>query len=234
MKKFNSLMDDSLLNIDSLNDIPEGSLFGIVTDTSDMDIIYPDMDAFEGDFSMQMETESDKFMDSDDDKVNEAKKSVSDEMLLMVKKLKGNLVQEVLSGEIFAIRGTNKDENDFSKENIDLNDLNRFVSIEKFQNSVSKYSNACIRIESRMISYDPETKDQFGVFFAITDEFKKLYSEETLPQRDKIVELLKACKRYAKDIFKDKYKKSIDNAQSIATTENFIYDLENSDKSKTM
>ena len=42
----------------------------------------------------------------------------------------------------------------------------------------------------------------------------------------KIVELLKECKRYAKDNFKDKYKKSIDNAQSIAITENFIYDLE--------
>ena len=234
MKKFNSLMDDSLLDIDSLNDLPEGFLFGIVTDTSCMDIIYPDMDAFEGDFSMQMETESDKFMDSDDDKINEAKKSVSDEMLLMVKKLKGNLVQEVLSGEIFAIRGTNKDESDYSEKNYDLNDLNRFVSIEKFQNSVSKYSNACIRIDSRIIGYDSETEDQFCVFFAITDQFKKLYSEETLPQRDKIVELLKECKRYAKDIFKDKYKKSIDNTQSIATTENFIYDLENSDKHITM
>jgi len=143
----------------------------------------------------------------------------------MVKKLKDDLIQEVLSGEVFAIRGTDKDAGWDPPINANL--FTKNLSIEEFQSRVSKYSDACIQIESRI-------DDKFDTFLDITDEFKKLYSQESLSQKDEIVKFLKECKKYSKEFFKEKYKECINYAHDIALTENFIYDSENSDKPKTM
>ena len=223
MGKFNALMDSSLLNVDSIDDIPEGTLFGIVAHVEETSIVYPYI-THEGNFSMIMDN---KLITHIYEKINSAKNLVSDEMLLMVKKIKGNLIQEVLSGEVLAFRGTDKDVYTFSKENFDTNDIGRNLSIEELQSRILKYSDACVEIESRL-------NDRYDAFFEITDEFKNIYSQETLSQRDEIVEFFKECKKYAKEYFKEKYIEFINIEHNIALTENVIYDLDNSDKPKTM
>lgn len=216
--KFREAWPDTeyLLGVNDVSEIEEGTLFGLVFSEDDLYNIAPETDFNDtGDLIYQFD---DLIIEEAGIEVNSS--VISDNLPFIFKKLNGNLAQELLSGEIFVLSGK------------DANGLTAPLTATEFQNALSKYSKYnvliyCGATEWRTEKYIPDT------FFKITDGFKSLYGYQTLPHKDEIIGAFKSITEQSRKIFAAEFKKCVGDAQSIAETENLIFDVEHV-KPKTM
>jgi len=135
---------------------------------------------------------------------------------LIFRKLSGNLVQEMLTGEIFVIHDF-KDEPD-EKEELD--------KMKVFQGQIERYKNNNVILNDGWYT----EVAAYNAYFVVDDGFKKLYCDETLARRDEVISALKELSEKGKQRFNQNLNKLIDCCQTIANTENLIYDFESGDK----
>ena len=145
--------------------------------------------------------------------------SLNEDLPFIFRKMKGNLAQEVLSGEIFVLSGKGEDKRE--------NGLCTSLTPEEFQSVEPQYANNNVLINCGAIEHATE---EFipNAFFQINDGFKSSYGYHTLPNKEKIIEAIKSIKKQSKKNFDDDLAKCITEVQNIAETDNFLYDLEHS------
>ncbi|MBQ3475274.1 MAG: hypothetical protein IJH20_03810 [Bacilli bacterium] len=205
--------------IGNFNDIEENEFIGILVNPKSFGMIIPKV--LEGDLFMMYEPEdsSRSFPDS----INTALKSlVVDDSLgipLIVKKIRDNKVQEILSGEEFLIRTTGPDS---IYGDIDWTELpEKEIS---FQNEVYR------TIKDNNAYVDCMCSEHRWGYVKIDDYFKSLYADTTLEKKEDLVTVLKAIKDVSKKKFDEEEKKALDRLHKVAEVDNLLYDEKKSGK----
>ena len=197
-----------------LSDLEDGTIFGIIASQYNIDLICPSILFEDGEIQYYLSTYDNVIAKKFDLKKNVF--SSDEDRLLIFKKLNGNLAQELLSGEVFAVS---------SFESKDTDDIgNSDIGLEKFQQAIEKYKDNNIIIYSDIRLHE---NDESGIF-VVDDEFKQLFSKEILPIKEDVIETLVSIKQQAKEKFDEEYLECIDTVHEIALTDNIIYDLEHS------
>lgn len=221
----------TFLDITSIQDIKENELFGIMVSKFNMSVIYPDVNFYDNgniSYDFGIDDEFIKMHKNYPEKIGAI--VGGEDVPLIMRKLKDNLAQEVLSGEIFIIDGLL---NPFKDNNGIYNAVNNY-NIKSFQNNASKFEKSNVILSCVAEKYKPiDVKGEKiewheHAYIVVDDYFKYLYSEETLSRKDDIIAALKYIKTIARTKYYEEYKESINAIQSVANTDNLLYDLEHS------
>lgn len=200
-------------NIEDITELKDGMLFGTITSKYEMDTLLPYFEYDQGQIKSCIASYRDvvcEYYDLGDGILSDGKS-----IPLIFKKISGNIAQELLSGELFVVST--------SIEKIDgINSIER--KIEDFQSDVENYSKNNILIHTNPF-YEADNKDINGIF-AVSDMFKSLYSEKTLPKKDELISVLKSIKNLGQVIFNEELQEYIIEVQGIAQTENEIYEFD--------
>lgn len=230
--------DVTFYDVASIQDIRENELFGIIVSKFDMSVISPDINFYDnGNISYDFEID-DEFIAMEAYPEEFGAIIGGEDVPLIMRKLNDNLAQEVLSGEIFVISGLR---NQFDDNNGIYNAVNNY-GLETFQKNASKFEKSNVMISCVAEEWAPsgvEEEDRTikeNAFIVIDDYFKNLYNDETLSRKDDVIAALRFIKSSAKAKYDEAYKKSVDAIQSVANTDNLLYDLEHTteNKPKTM
>ena len=211
----------------SVQDLKPGTLFGVLVSQESFEFITPDYCFDKGNLLYNASiTESirDFVKEESDNYFKNSKRSVP----LILKKLDDNFAQELLSGEILVLAGTQKDR---IADDYDL-DPERYYDFGSFAKTVDKYVNNSLRINPVYYSLISRVYRN-NSYYVINEVFKKLYGEETIPNKESIAHSIRRMAAKARNKFAAKYSQCIDQARYVALTENFLYDLENNEKGKT-
>ena len=206
----------NLLGVDNVSQIEEGSLFGLVFSKGDLYCITPSIN-YNDDGSLGYYLSD--YCDLEDMGIDVDNESLNEDLPFIFRKMKGNLAQEVLSGEIFVLSGYDLDKRE--------NGLYTSLTPVEFQRVEPQYSNNNVLINCCVIENVTEEQIPNG-FFQINDDFKSAYGYYTLPNKEKIIEAIKSIKKQSKKYFDDDLAECITKVQNIAETDNFLYDLEHS------
>ncbi len=216
--------------VDGISDLEEGTIFGIIASKFDMAAIYPGFSfADDGNVTYHLNKDYDIIQDYFYEKDEQSEKADviegGEDRPFIFKKLKGNLAQELLSGEVF-ILAKNPSKDDYDFDNFEL-------GIENFQQAVEQYKNNNILICSNVERWGG--KGSSDGIFVVDDEFKDFYGKMTLQYRDEIAKVLVSLKQYGGKIFTEKYTECVGKAQEVAVVDNFLYDAEHTEeKPRTM
>lgn len=195
-------------DISDITELEEGMLFGTITSRFNIFAIYPTFDYRDGQFESGMNYLECEFpgTEFDDGKM----------IPLIFKKLDGNRAQELLSGEVFVITTLSSNLGCF----FDNSDR----TLEKFQEDLTKYSKENVLITATAEEYDD--RSDVKAIFEVNDEFKSLYSDETLQNKNQIIELLRNAREQGRTIFKQEFQNYMGEVHSIAETDNVLYDYD--------
>lgn len=189
-------------DISDTTELEEGMLFGTITSIFNIFAIYPAFNYQDGQFESCMNYIDCEFPENDDKVIP-----------LIFKKLDGNRAQELLSGEVFVVTTVSSNLGCFSDNSDRIP--------ENFREDLAKYSKENVFITAT-------AEDIYGhdikAIFEVNDEFKSLYSDETLQNKNQIVELLRDAKEQGRTIFEERFQNYISEVHRIAETDNMLYD----------
>ena len=224
MRKTIEVNDDNVLSFEfydkNIRDIKSNELFGIIVSKFYMNTITPNIDIVNGNIAYNFSVDY-EFVSEDIDYPNDIDAiSGGEDLPLIMRKLKDNLAQEILSGEKFMLCG--------SFESIRRNVYNKTGDISEYQNKeeIFKNDNIVLNCTSELSAYDEQgNKTQKNSYIVLDDTFKEFYYDNTLSNKEDVIMALKYIKLKAKEQYYKEYKKCISRIQSVAYTENLLYDL---------
>lgn len=208
----------NIYDINDVQQIKENELFGIIP--SEIKLMAPFVSVENNSycFLVGLDLEDSSYYSDEIDIIN------GKDIPLIMRKLSGNLAQEVLSGEVFVLTGN------FGKFESPIMSSDSKKDFELFQKNISKFAdnNVVLSCTARELAVGGSKKID-NAFFVIDDAFKYLYNEETLSRKDDIIAALKSLKSMAKAEFDEDFKKVVNTFHSIANTDNFLFDIEHSE-----
>jgi hypothetical protein len=204
-----------IYDINSINELEDGTLFGLITNKKCMDFIYPEYK----NFNNCIKSVNQIFADQID------LYSCGKDVPLIFKKIGNNLAQELISGQTFLVASD-------VEEIIGLPEESK--NMEEFQNDINTYSKDNVVLLSLAHLYNEDGKTSTGdltkAIFAVDDAFKVLYYNESLIAKEVIEESLLSLKEKAKSYFNHQLANIAEYVSAIAYTDNFLYDLEHPTK----
>ena len=208
----NEIVELQQYDVESINDIEEGTLFGALVGKNNMAVIYPYQEFVLGELEHGMTAYS--LFDNMD--LNSNSFSDYKRVPLIFKKLNDNLAQEILSGKVFAI---------IANEYEDQKDFNNLeIGFDKFQEYMKRYSDNT-NIAIKCTAMESSQNRTISGIFVVDDSFKYLYGRDTIPRRDDILDALDNMDIRAKACFIQACEDYVNTTRDIAETENLFYNL---------
>jgi hypothetical protein len=208
-----------IYNIESINELEDGTIFGLITNKAYMDVIFPSSVTRDGYFNNYI-------INVDEDvaaTIGFTSKTYAsnNDIPLIFKKLGNNYAQELISGLTFFIANE-------TEEIIGSDEEGK--TIEEFQRDLKKYSNDNVVLLNLVKTFEEGT---IPAIFVVNDRFKVFYYDEALLSKEEIKKALISLKAAAKNYYNIQMEDIIENAIAVAYTDNFLYDIEHSTKKLT-
>jgi len=202
-----------LLGVDDVSEIEEGSLFGLIISRDNIHSLIPSIE-YNGSNGNLLYNIDYPCIGSESENFGLGPNELKNEVPLIFIKLNRNLAQELLSGEIFALTGAI-----CRTKYIDAR-----LTAKDFQTAETIYSDNAAIINCFIIKEHRVIKTP-NAFFQVSDRFKLLYGELTLPHKDEIINALKSINIESKKYWDEGIIESIESLKKIAEIDNEIFDL---------
>jgi hypothetical protein len=218
---YNGYFAEGLVTYDikSINELEDGTLFGLITNKAYVDVIYPEYSCNKGDYNNYIKS-IDEDVFSNIGFVSKIYSSGND-IPLIFKKVGQNLAKELISGETFLIASDSEEL---------IGNPNYTRDMNKFQEDIDKYSKNNVVLLNLAKSYIDGTKP---AIFTVNDAFKVLYYDDAYLVKEEILKNLQTLKAHANSYFKNKMDAIIEQTAEVAYIDNFLYDIEHSTKKLT-
>ena len=202
----NTFSDLRLYDIKSISELKNEELFGVLLRPCDIHVVYPSVNFDEnGEWDFDLDVSYKSF---------DANFESYTRIPLVFQKLEGNLVQELLTGQIFRFCDT---------YGYLEGAVNAYVKKAGKNQALLDFRNIHMILDSNVCEDD---WTYHNAAFEINDAFKAVYSKYTMQRKADVIEYLNGLYEQANDIFETGLEHYVSAVQDIAMVEDYFHSLE--------